>query len=219
MNRPANAPLGRPGPLSFRRRDLSFADLQVKALAYRPEITSAQEKIVAERARLQLASRQWFPDPQVRIEARQFEDSSRAFSEYDTGLFFSLPWGNFRKYSAGVREAKKSLENAQNQAEAARNEAAGMIRDQLRKIETAAQNYELFRDKIMPLADQATQATRAGYESDKSGFLDLITTQRTFREVEATAANYLAEYEIAVAQLENIIGNSPSPPSQTGSSK
>jgi hypothetical protein len=47
----------------------------------------------------------------------------------------------------------------------------------------------------------------------------LITTQRTFREVEATAANYLAEYEIAVAQLENIIGNSPSPPSQTGSSK
>ncbi|MEO5717477.1 MAG: TolC family protein [Chthoniobacterales bacterium] len=221
MNRPANSPMGRPRELTFRRRDFTFAELQAKALAQRPEVTSAQEKIEAERARVQLARREWFPDPRIRVEARQFEESSRTFNEYDTGVFFSVPWGNFGKYSAGVREAKKSLENAENQAEAVRAETAGLIRDQLRKIETAARNYELFRGKIIPLAVQATAATRAGYESDKSGFLELITAQRTFREVEANAANYLADYEIAVAELESIIGHSPSPPSpaEKGSSK
>lgn len=211
MNRPARAPLGRPGGLAFRQRDFSFAELHAKALAQRPEVTGAQERIEAEKARVQLANRQWFPDPQFRVEARQFEDSSRAFNEYDTGVFFSVPWVNFRKYSAGVREAKRSLEAAENQAQAARTEAAGLIRDQLQKIATAAKNYELFRDRIMPLANQAVGATRAGYESDKSGFLELITAQRTFRDVEAATANSLAEYEIAVAELQSIVGGSPSP--------
>ena len=211
MNRPARAPLGTPRPLTFRQRDFSFAELHAKALAQRPEVTGAQERIEAEKARVQLANRQWFPDPQVRVEARQFQDSSRAFNEYDTGVFFSIPWGNFRKYSAGVREAKRSLEAAENQAEAARTETAGLIRDQLKKIESAARNYALFRNRIMPLANQAVGATRAGYESDKSGFLELITAQRTFRDVESAAANYLAEYEIAAAELQAIVGGSPSP--------
>ena len=221
MNRPANALLGHPRSLTFRRRDLSFAQLHAKALAQRPEVTGADERIQAERARVQLAQRAWIPDPQVRIEARQFEGSSRAFSEYDTGVFFSVPWTNYRKYSAGVREAKQSLENAEQQAIAARTETAGMVRDQLAKIEAAARNYETFRERIMPLADQATQATRSGYESDRSGFLELITAQRTFREVEAMAANYLAEYEIALAELDSIVGNSPSParPTKKGASK
>ncbi len=219
MNRPANALVGQPRALTFRRRDFSSAQLQAAALAQRPEVTSAEQRIEAERARLQLAQRAWFPDPQVRIEARQFEDSSRAFSEYDTGVFFSIPWGNYRKYSAGVREAKQSVMDAEQRAIAARTEAAGLIRDQLNKIEAAAHNYELFRDQIMPQADQATQATRAGYESDKSGFLELITAQRTFREVEAMTANYLAEYEIALAELDSIVGNSPSASSQKGASK
>ena len=221
MNRPAQAPLARPRALTFRPRDFSFAELEARALTRRPEVMSAQEKIGAERARLQLAKREWFPDPRIRVEARQFPDSSSTFNEYDTGIFFSVPWVNFRKYSAGVREAEKGLENAENLAEAARTESAGLIRDQLRKIETTAHNYELFRDKIMPRADQAMAATRAGYESDMSGFLNFITAQRTFREVEATGANYLAEYEIAVAELERIVGDSPSPPahSQKGPSK
>ncbi len=219
MNRPANAPAARPRTLTFRRRDFSFAELQAKALTRRPEVTSAQEKIAAERARVELARREWIPDPRIRVEARQFEDSSRAFNEYDTGVFFSVPWGNFRKYSAGVREARKSLENAENEAEAVRTETAGLIRDQLRKIETAARNHELFRDQIMPLADQATAATRAGYESDKSGFLELITAQRSYREVEATAADYLAQYEIAVAELDAIVGNSIATPTSKDVSK
>ena len=214
MNRPARAPLGRPQPLVFRPRNYSFDQLEPLALARRPEVTGAQERIQAEKARVELARRQWFPDPQFRIEARQFEDSSRAFNEYDTAVFFSIPWVNFRKYSAGVREARQSLENAEQTAEAVRTETAGLLRDQLRKIATAAQNYQLFRDRIMPLADQAVQATRAGYESDKSGFLELIITQRTLRDVESAAANYLAEYEIAVAELEAIIGASPSASAQ-----
>lgn len=219
MNRPANAPVARPRTLTFRRRDFSFAELQAKALTRRPEVTSAQEKIAAERARVELAKREWIPDPRIRVEARQFEDSSRTFNEYDTGIFFSVPWGNFRKYSAGVREARKSLENAENEAEAVRTETAGLIRDQLRKIETAGRNYELFSGQIMPLADQATAATRAGYESDKSGFLELITAQRSYREVEATAADYLAQYEIAVAELDAILGNPIATPTSKDVSK
>ncbi len=170
----------------------------------------AVARVDAEKARVQLAQRQWFPDPQIRVEARQFKGSSNAgISEYDTGIFFSVPWVNFSKYSAGVREARQNKLSAEQAVEAARNEALAMVRDQLRKVSTAATNYELFRDKIVPLAVQAVQSTRASYESDKSDFLTVMTARRTAQDVESTLASYLTEYNVAVAELAAIIGTNP----------
>lgn len=206
MNRPATAPLGEPAPLTFKRLPWSQNELRPLALASRPEVAGAERRIAAEQGRLQLAKRQWFPDPQVRIEARSFRESSQAITEYDTGIFFSIPWGNARKYSAGVREAEQSLEAASREHELARTEALGMVRDRLAQITALGQQYELSRDKLIPLAQQTVQALQAGYESGKAGFLELITAQRIQRDVEAAALNQLMEYRVALSELEAAVG-------------
>ena len=206
MNRPATAPLGDPAPLIFEPLPWSQEELRPLALASRPEVTGAERRIAAEQGRLQLAKRQWFPDPQLRIEARSFRESSQAITEYDTGIFFSIPWGNARKYSAGVREAEQSLESARWEHELARTEALGLVRDRLAQITALGQQYVLSRDKLIPLAQQTVQALQAGYESNKAGFLDLVTAQRIQRDVEARAVNQLAEYRVALAELEAAVG-------------
>jgi len=206
MNRPAQSSLGQPVPLSFKPLDISAETARALALARRPEIGRAQHAITAEESRLQLAKRQWIPDPQLRVEARQFNGRS-GIQEYDTGVFFNVPWGNFGKYSAGVSEAQKSVEMAQQQLETARTETLGLVQDQLKKIETAARNYELFNGKIVPLARQAIESTRAGYESDKTGFLELITARRTLQEAQSSALNQLAAHQAAIAELRAIIGS------------
>lgn len=211
MNRPARAPLGRPGPPVFKVRDIYSDSLEATALASRPEILMAQRKIEAEKGRVQLAKRQWIPDPQIQVKARQF-NGTVGIQEYDTGIFFSVPWMNVSKYSAGVAEAEKSLESAQREYDAASNEVLGLVRDQVKKIETIAQNYRLYHNRIVPLANETVQSTRSSYEADKTSFLELITARRTLQDVDLSALNYLTNYQVALSELEAIIGgNIPMP--------
>ncbi len=206
MNRSATASLGQPNALAFKPLGRKATDLESLILAHRPEVAAAERNVSAEQAKLQLAHREWIPDPQVLVEARHLRESSDTFSEYNTGVFFSVPWANPGKYSAGVREAEQSVESARRTLEAARTEALGMLRDQLRKISSLAQQYQLSREKIVPLASQTVETLQAGYRTDISNYLEVITAQRTLREAEAAASSQLADYLAALAELEALVG-------------
>ena len=206
-NRPARSPWAAPQPLTFQASALAAQQGEALALQCRPEVLMAWRKIEAERARLQLAHRQWIPDPTLRIAARQYSGLGN-IREYDTGIVFSVPWTSGKKYSAGVAEAEESLASAQHEYAAARTEASGLVRDQLKKIETFASNYHLFHDQITPTARMSVEATRAGYETDKSSFLELLTARRTLQDIESAGLNQLVEHQVAVAELEAIVGKS-----------
>lgn len=205
MNRPANAPIAQPGPVSFQPVPMGIEKAQVLAAKLRPEILMANQQTEANKARLQLAHRQWIPDPQIQVKARQFSGTP-GIQEYDTGVFFSVPWTNYRKYSAGVQEAAHTLAGSNQQLQATRTEVTGLVRDQFKKIDTFASNYRLFHDQILPTAQLAVKSTRAGYETDKNTFLDLLTAQRSAQEVESSALTQLTEYQAAIAELEAIVG-------------
>jgi outer membrane protein TolC len=206
LNRPATASLGIPNPLVFKPLRWSAAQLEPLMLAERPEIAGADRNIAAEEARRQLARREWIPDPQFRVEARHFQGSQSTFTEYDTGIFFSVPWVNFKKYSAGVREAERSVENARQTREGTKTEALGLLRDQLKKIDSLAAQYQLSQGKIVPLATQTVQSIEAAYRTDTAGYLEVLTAQRTLREAEAEASMQLTDYLVALAELDALVG-------------
>jgi cobalt-zinc-cadmium efflux system outer membrane protein len=208
LNRPAQAPLGRPAALVFTPRALSLQTLQAIAIAHRPELQRAQNQIDAARFRLELANRQWFPDPALNVKSQRYNEASQGISEVDVGISFPIPWLNWKKYSAGVLEARKSMENAQQEFDASRVEALGLVRDELKRIQTSAGQYELYHDKILPVARQTVEASRAAYEANTGGFLELITTRRTLQDAESAALNHLVDYEAAIAELDAIIGTS-----------
>jgi outer membrane protein TolC len=206
MNRPAQAPLDVSGGLSFSSQTLSLANLQAFALTQRPELQRAQDRIDAERSRLELANRQWFPDPALNVKTQRYNSAAQGVSEVDVGVSFPLPFLNFKKYGAGVLEARKSLENAEHEFDATRAETFGLVRDQLKRIQTSATQFELYQDKILPVARQTVDAGRAAYEASTGGFLELITARRTLQDAESAALNHLADHEVATAELDAIIG-------------
>jgi outer membrane protein TolC len=110
------------------------------------------------------------------------------------------------KYSAGVREARANVAATEQGLEREQKEALRLLRDQLAKIETLHHHVELFRDKLVPQAEQAFEATRLSYESGKATFLDWISAQRNLRDIEAMGREHLAHYQVAVAELEAVIG-------------
>jgi len=84
-----------------------------------------------------------------------------------------------------------------------------MVRDQLKKVETFHHHTELFRDRIVPLAQQAVKANQAAYETDKAGFLDLILAQRTALDAESMYWSHLTDYLVAMTELEASVGTDP----------
>jgi len=214
MNRPAQSPLAQPSQIPFQSPHFSLQVLQAAALSARPEMQRAQNRVEAERFRVELATRQRFSDPTIDVQAQRYNEAGQAVSELDVGVSIGLPFLNPRKYSATVTEARQNLESAQHELEATRTETLGLVRDQLKKIETAAHHYKLYSDKILPLARQAVQSNRVAYETSSANFLELITAQRVLQDVESAHVNHLADYQVAVAELDAIVGIEDWLPSQ-----
>ena len=207
MNRDAFAPLGVPASASVDHAHLSVTRLRSVILAQRPEVQMARAKIDGQKSKLQLAHRAWIPDPALLVKGQRYNEAAEAVSELDAGVSFTIPWVNPAKYSAGVREARANLAAADQALEREQKEALRLLRDQLAKIETFHHHVELFGDKLVPQAQQAFEATRLSYESGKATFLDWISAQRNLRDIEAMGREHLAHYQMAVAELEAVIGD------------
>ncbi len=78
--------------------------------------------------------------------------------------------------------------------------------DQFHRVETFHHHTELYQAKLLPLARETANAQRVGYESDKTGFLEILTAQQTEQEVESMYWDHLMHYQTALADLEALIG-------------
>ena len=207
INRDAFAALGPPAETAITVPDLPTSRLRAITLARRPEVQMARAKIDAEKSKLQVAQRAWIPDPALMVKGQRYNDAAEAMSEFDAGVSFTVPWVNPSKYSAGIREARSNVAAADQGLEREQREALRLLRDQLAKIETFHHHVELFGDKLVPQAQQAFEATRLSYESGKATFLDWISAQRNLRDFEAMGREHLTHYQMAIAELEAVIGS------------
>jgi len=215
MNLPPQAPLGPLANVAIPSVNLAPERMQAMALRHRPEILGAQKKIEAAKARQKLAKRAWIPDPELRVEARQFNGAGGGIQEYDTGVFFSFPWINRGKYKSAIAEAGKMQESGEHELAALQAETLGMVRNQIEKIETLHHHYTLFRDRLLPLARQTVQASEIAYTNDRGTLLELVTAQRTARETESAMQDHLTDSLAANAELEAMVGIELSSPDPT----
>ena len=206
MNRPPTRALGRAIAPVTPVFDFDADKIETHALLHRPELRIASQRIAAAKARQDVAKRAWIPDPELRVEARQYNGNGARIQEYDTGIFFNFPWVNRGKYKAGIEEAKRNRESAEFELAALENETRGLVREHLTRIQTLHHHYILFRDRVVPLARQSIESTRISYTNDKATFLELIMTQRTLQEVEMMAQQHATDYAIAVAEFEAMTG-------------
>ncbi len=206
MNHPADAPLGRPQAPAFSEINVVMDRALAAALAHRPELLGAKEKISAARARLETSRRNWIPEPTLRVAADRYNASSEAVDDVMAGVSFNLPWFERGKYAAGIRENRELVSRAQFDLATLQTQTAQMIRGQLTKIETFRHHYELFRDKVAPLARQSIEASRVSYESGQAALTQVLAAQQSAQDSESMLLQHLTDYEIALADLSAIAG-------------
>jgi cobalt-zinc-cadmium efflux system outer membrane protein len=206
MNRDAFSALGEPVGELPAHAAVDVARARSLLLSNRPELRMASANIASAAAKVELAKREWIPDPTLSVGAQRYNDASQAVSEITAGVSFNVPWVNPRKYRAGESEAQSTAAAAQQALEGARTEALGMLRDQVTKIEVAHHHVMLSGEGLVPNARQLLEASRASYESGKVRLLDFITAQRNLLEAQSMERGHVADYQVALAELEALVG-------------
>ena len=201
-------PLGRPSDSAptAGHAHLTAEYFRALMLSNRPEVRMAEASLTGARAKLELAKREWIPDPAISVAAQRYNGASQVTSEVDAGISFNVPWLNGKKYRAEELEASNGVAAAQHALDTARTEALGLLRDQLQKIETFHHHVELFGGRLIPTARQTLEANRANLEAGKATFLDVLISQRNLFEAESMARQHQADYEMALAELQAVVG-------------
>ncbi len=206
LRRPPQTPVtvetGMPTPVF----EFSLDRLQQTAREHRPELRGFREGIIyGGQASVALAKKNYAPDFQFRVEARQFNGRS-GIQEYDTGVFINFPWINRKKYNSAISEAKFNLERYSEHYEAMKVRTAAEVKKLYDGLRVMDHHYHLFIDKIIPQQRAAITAARASYESDKADFLDLLDAQRMLLEFEMQNLHHAAEFQRLVAELQRVVG-------------
>jgi cobalt-zinc-cadmium efflux system outer membrane protein len=206
MNRDPFAPLGHPVVNGDNSLPAPLERLRQLVLANRPEVREAQTKVTSARAKLELAKREWIPDPTVSLEAERYNAASQFVSQVGGGVSINVPWLNGKKYRAEEREAQGELSAAESDFVSAQTESLGLLRNQLEKIETLHHHLDLYSNNLLPTARQTVASYQTDYEGDKTTLLVLLSSQRNLRELETMYYQDLTDYRVALAELESLVG-------------
>ena len=74
------------------------------------------------------------------------------------------------------------------------------------KVQAAIRTLLIYRDGLLPQAEQSFQAAVAAYQTGGVNFMTLLDAQRTIRDVRMGYYKALVDYEQSRADLERAVG-------------
>lgn len=203
LNRPVNAPLGKPKEISPADERFNLDELQAKAVEVRPELLAAKFRLRSSETAREFAHRDaTLPDFSIGIDYSQMPEMEDAWGGM---IGVNLPWFTGKK-SAEARRMDRIVRADELALQRIRNQIAWEVRDAYLRVEAARKSVVLFRGELLPKSEQSVEVSRASYEKERATFLDLLDAERSQRDVKLGYYRSLATYESAIADLEKAVG-------------
>jgi outer membrane protein TolC len=206
--RPSETPVGRIPDFDIKPTPWTAEQLRSLALDNRPLFRSLQALALKGEAGQRLAAKELFPDVNISLEYMQrdrIDDQEAGYDMYSLGLTFNLPLQRDRRH-AMVSEAVAETGMARAERDALINEINRGIADTLAKMERREKLAQLYKNGIIPQAEQSLESAVIGYRVNKVDFLTLLDSRLTLYSYERQYYESLAEYQMRKAQLEALVG-------------
>jgi outer membrane protein TolC len=203
-----------PNRLDAPTGPIDTASLEQHALSHRPDLGALAEKVRAGEAAVTLACKEYYPDLEVfgRYDKFWQPTSTQGDLQPQVGLNLNLPIYRGR-LDAAVREATFSLSQRRAEYEQLKLDVQYEVVSAAEELDESRQTVELFRDKLIPAAEQNVDAARANYDANKASFLNLTMAQRQLLELRQDQQEALATYHSRLAALKRAAGGSLPPSS------
>jgi outer membrane protein, heavy metal efflux system len=194
-----------PAPAPF---DLRAADLEKLAIEQRPEVRALESSIGKSEKAIELAERnRKYPDFMVGLQYWFAPDQSPKHM-YAPMVTLTLPFSPWTKgrHDYEIEEALAERQAAKATLLAMRNMTLFEVKEMSAKVEAAMKSIAVYRDGLLPQAEQSFQAAVAAYQAGGVNFMTLLDAQRTMRDVRMGYYKALVEYEQSRADLERAVG-------------
>ena len=205
-------------PLDLMELHYDREQLVGEALRDHPSIRALGERINADGSRLQRSRIDSRPDFRFGlgyIAVGDREDTAgRLMPPEDNGqdivaLTVSVDLPIYRrKIRAGIAEAEHSLQSSEHLLQQASDRLRFEIREALLRLESLEERARLYKAVIIPQAGEALASAEAAYTTNRQDFLDLLDAERVLFQVRLTYYRLLADYWIALADVELALGRS-----------
>ncbi len=166
-----------------------------------------------EEAKAQLHREQVQPIPDMQLQANALNDfaTDNAVFGLQVGVMLPVHNKNQGNIAAAYATYHAACENVQRLELTLRQQLAQAVQ----QYEVARTQVELYRDEILPTAQEALDLTTRGYQSGEIGFLRVLTVRRAYVENQIGLINALRELNAATVQVEGLlISGGLSAPSQ-----
>ncbi len=209
-NRPASTPVEAAAQLDLAL-PLTLERATALAAQYRQELQEADVGIEGSETSLALAQKDRLPDFTVGVDYIQVNPnifSSPPDNGHDAvvgSISVNVPiW--FGKLNAEEREARKNLAASRETQQNIANSVAADVRDAWFQATTACDQIELYRQNLLPQAQQTYEASRAGYEAARTSFIMFLDTERSLLNFRLGLIASETDFAKALALLERRIG-------------
>ncbi len=202
LGRPATAPIAVPDSLPVA----ALADeevLKVRLQAANPTLQMRHAQARAQSLGVQLAGKQFYPDLTVSLDYIHIGD--RGENPLMAMATLNLPLWRW-SYEAEKRAAKLSHQAAVQGAADAEHRLVAELELALYKQRDAQSRRALYRDNLLPKAEQALNVTQRAFAADRSDFLAVIDAQRTLLAFQLAYERARTDQALHWAEIEKLVG-------------
>jgi cobalt-zinc-cadmium efflux system outer membrane protein len=177
--------------------DDTFRDL----LARSPELAQARSGV--ERARCELALQQAERRPNFAVGAAAKYDTGSEFTVADVEVVVPLPL--FNRNQGNIIEAQAGLIAAQREVRRVELDLQTRLAEAFEQYAGARHQVQTYNDTILPDARESLDLVATGYREGEFGYLELLTAQRTYFDVNLSYLSSLDQLWAQTVDLEGLL--------------
>ena len=180
------------------------------ALASAPRLKVLRQEAVRNAAAAYLTWHLRMPEVGVGLEARQYTGDA-GLREGLMTVNLSLPWVNSGRYDSDAARDKALVRAAERDADAYADQVREEIHHSCVDLDTARRRALLYRDQLIPLAEQALAGSQDAWEGGQARFQDILEAHRALVADRLALAQAVTDQRREMAALTLLTGVSDLP--------
>ncbi len=216
MGRPEIILTGKEIHLPDPSREGNGRELEEEARENRPEIRSLREQIQADELLITRRRLDWRPDFRFGIAftdvGNREDPAGMASPPSDNGTDALALVAGIRiplyggRISSGIREAREIQQADFRKLESEQDRVQFEVQEAIIRLDSLLERTALYRNTLIPQAEQSLSSSEAAYQTNQLDFLDLLDAERVWFQVRLAYRRLLSDVWISFSDLERAIG-------------
>jgi outer membrane protein TolC len=207
MGRSADTPLAVQEEFSAPEPNFDFDNLKKEAQTGKPAVLSMENQVEMAKNGVELAHKQQLPDYQFSVaykDRKQTEMESQS-DTWKASVMIMLPiWQD--KNKAEIKSATANFDAAQASLTNMQNMTGLDLQMALTEAQSAWRRIDLYKNTVIPQAEQTYQAGIVGYTNGKVDFMAVLDSLNALKNAKLDYYKARVEYEKAAANVEKSVG-------------